>query len=82
MVLQDSLDPTTVALLIGFGVLILALVKKPPARSLYTFYAGLVWLTVGLTIFPEYGAEWVIMIVGLGLLILFEGALELMEVIN
>ena len=82
MVLQDSLDPTTVAVLMGFGTLAYALVKKPPHRGFYIFFSGLVWLLSGLTIFTEYGPEWVIVTIGFGLIIAFEGAYELMQGVN
>lgn len=82
MTLQDGLDPTTTAILIGFGTLVLAMARKPPQRGLYYFFSGLVWLLSGLTIFTEYGPEWVIVTVGLGLLILFEGAYELIQEVN
>lgn len=81
MAFQDSLDPTTLALVMGFGVIVLALMKKPPVRGLYLFFAGFVWLCSALTIFTEYGPEWVVLTVGFGLLVLIEGALEVAEVI-
>jgi hypothetical protein len=81
MTLQDSLDPTTVAFVMGFGAIVLALLKKPPVRGLYLFFGGFVWLCSAVTIFPDYGPEWVILTIGFGLLVLIEGALEVAEVI-
>lgn len=82
MTLQDGLDPTTTAILMGFGTLLMGMMKKPPQRGLYVFFSGMVWLLSGLTIFTEYGPEWVIVTVGFGLLISFEGAYELFQGVN
>lgn len=77
MTLADSLDPTTVAFIMGFGVLAIALTRQRPVRSIYVFFSGFIWLTSALTVFTEYGPEWVIVTVGLGLFLIIEGAMEL-----
>lgn len=74
MTLQDGLDPTTVALLIGFGTLVYAFAHTGALRGLYIFFSGFIWLATALFIIPEYGAEWVILFVAFGLLVLIEGA--------
>jgi hypothetical protein len=75
------IDTTIIALVMGFGVSVLALTRKPPLRGLYTFYGGLVWLFSSLFVFPEYDdVGWVILTSALGLFLIIEGALEVMEV--
>lgn len=75
------IDTTIVGLVFGFGLIALARAHKPPLRGLYTFFAGIVWVFISVTIFPEYDAAWMVVTLALGIFLIFEGALEVNEVL-
>lgn len=62
------LEQATLALAIGFGLVALGMSNKN-----FLYLAGLVWMFNALSVFPDYGAGWVIITLGFGMMLLVEG---------
>lgn len=73
------IETTILAIIFGIGLFAIARMYKPPMRSILTFLDGITWLFVGVSVFWEYDAGWLIIFVALGILVLYDGATELME---
>jgi hypothetical protein len=72
------IETTILAIIFGIGLLAIARMYKHPMRSVLTFLDGITWLFVAVEVFWEYDAGWLIIFTALGIIILYDGATELM----
>ena len=69
-----DLESTTLAFIIGFGMVGVAFCYDPRKRGLFIFFAGIIWLFASVSVFPDYGIGYIILSVALGITLLLEGA--------
>jgi hypothetical protein len=80
LVIQPSpYDWTSAVLMVltlslGFGLLAIGFIKRE-----YLVLSGLVWIFSAVAVFPEYGAGWTVISLGLGMYVIAEGGLAILD---
>lgn len=58
-------------LVFGFGLIFLAIIER---RPIWRVYSGFVWVAVSIVTLLDYGMTWMILGLGIGLMLMLEGA--------
>lgn len=66
----------SVVIPLGFGLLIIGLKFKNPV---YVLFSGLIWILGGLLVFTEINPAWMVLFIGLGIMVLYEGIQGVMK---
>ena len=62
-----------VTIVLGLALLIIGLPRKDPT---YLLLSGLIWLLGGVFVFTSINAAWTLIMIGLGVIVLFEGGIR------
>jgi len=66
-------DEITFALIVALGTTVIGLEWRSPS---FLMVSGLSWIVGALFVFIDYGLEWLVLTIGMGLLVLYVGGDE------
>jgi hypothetical protein len=72
----DMWVSVAVSLALGFGILAIGLLRKNPVML---FFSGMVWLFSALMVYADISIGWAILTLGLGLMLMIDGGLDLVR---
>jgi hypothetical protein len=72
----DMWISVAVSLALGFGILAIGLLRKNPVML---FFSGMVWLFSALMVYADISIGWAILTLGLGLMLMIDGGLDLVR---